>query len=284
MLNLANKISDVYPNLNKTSKLIADVYFKEPRIFLNKNLQELGTITQTSGASVVRFCRNLGFKGFKDFQIACAQEMPNKQDAMVDTIINTNDEPTSVLYKLQLSLGKNIADIGKTIDHKSLDAAVDLMRSAQQIYVAGEGASGLAAQDLFYKLIRSGKNVNYVQSSHIALEQTANIEENDVLIIFSYSGLTQEPLLMAEQAQKNHAKIIAVTRSQASPLTKMANTIIALPSNEKLLRYGAINSLFAEIFVSSLLYLSLISPNLEKLNVKMKATQKLTNQLKVDND
>lgn len=281
MLNLANKISDVYPNLNKTSKLIADVYFKEPRIFLNKNLQELGTITQTSGASVVRFCRKLGFKGFKDFQIACAQEMPNKQDAMVDTIINTNDEPTSVLYKLQLSLGKNIADIGKTIDHKSLDTAVDLMRSAQQIYVAGEGASGLAAQDLFYKLIRSGKNVNFVQSSHIALEQVANINKEDILIVFSYSGLTQEPLLMAKQAQKNNAKIVAVTRIQDSPLKNMADTVITLPSNEKLLRYGAINSLFAEIFASSLLYLSLISPNLKELNMKMKTTQNLTNQLKV---
>ena len=281
MLNLANKISDVYPNLNKTSKLIADVYFKEPRIFLNKNLQELGTITQTSGASVIRFCRKLGFKGFKDFQIACAQEMPNKRDAMVDTIINTNDEPTSVLYKLQLSLGKNIADIGKTIDHKSLDAAVDLMRSAQQIYVAGEGASGLAAQDLFYKLIRSGKNVNFVQSSHIALEQVANINKEDILIVFSYSGLTQEPLLMAKQAQKNNAKIVAVTRIQDSPLKNMADTVITLPSNEKLLRYGAINSLFAEIFASSLLYLSLISPNLEELNIKMKTTQSLTNQLKV---
>lgn len=281
MLNLANKISDVYPNLNKTSKLIADVYFKEPRIFLNKNLQELGTITQTSGASVVRFCRKLGFKGFKDFQIACAQEMPNKQDAMVDTIINTNDEPTSVLYKLQLSLGKNIADIGKTIDHKSLDAAVDLMRSAQQIYVAGEGASGLAAQDLFYKLIRSGKNVNFVQSSHIALEQVANINKEDILIVFSYSGLTQEPLLMAKQAQKNNAKIVAVTRIQDSPLKNMADTVITLPSNEKLFRYGAINSLFAEIFASSLLYLSLISPNLKELNMKMKTTQNLTNQLKV---
>lgn len=281
MLNLANKISDVYPNLNKTSKLIADVYFKEPRIFLNKNLQELGTITQTSSASVVRFCRKLGFKGFKDFQIACAQEMPNKQDAMVDTIINTNDEPTSVLYKLQLSLGKNIADIGKTIDHKSLDAAVDLMRSAQQIYVAGEGASGLAAQDLFYKLIRSGKNVNFVQSSHIALEQVANINKEDILIVFSYSGLTQEPLLMAKQAQKNNAKIVAVTRIQDSPLKNMADTVITLPSNEKLLRYGAINSLFAEIFASSWLYLSLISPNLKELNMKMKTTQNLTNQLKV---
>lgn len=281
MLNLADKISDIYPNLNKTSKLIADVYFKDSTLFLSKNLQELGTITQTSGASVIRFCRKLGFKGFKDFQIACAQEMPNKQDAMVDTIINTNDEPTSVLYKLQLSLGKNIADIGKTIDHKSLDAAVDLMRSAQQIYVTGEGASGLAAQDLFYKLIRSGKNVNFVQSSHIALEQVANINKEDILIVFSYSGLTQEPLLMAKQAQKNNAKIVAVTRIQDSPLKNMADTVITLPSNEKLLRYGAINSLFAEIFASSLLYLSLISPNLKELNMKMKTTQNLTNQLKV---
>lgn len=266
MLNLANKISDVYPNLNKTSKLIADVYFKDSTLFLSKNLQELGAITKTSGASVIRFCRKLGFKGFKDFQIACAQEIPGKQDNTVDTIINENDEPTSVLYKLQISLEKNIADIGKTIDHQSLASAVQLMR---------------AAQDLFYKLIRSGKDAAFVQSSHIALEQVANIKTEDILITFSYSGLTQEPLLMAKQAKENQAKIIAVTRAQNSPLKDIADTIIALPSNEKLLRYGAVNSLFAEIFASSLLYLSLISPNLKELNMKMKTTQNLTNQLKV---
>src|SRR5699024_3810402 len=145
---------------------------------------------------------------------ACAQEMPNKQDAMVDTIINTNDEPTSVLYKLQLSLGKNIADISKTIDHKSLYAAVDLMRSAQQIYVAGEGASGLATQDLFYKVIRSVKNLNFAPRSHIVLEQEANINKEDNQIVYPYSDLAQEPLLIAKQAEKNNAKILSVTRIQ----------------------------------------------------------------------
>lgn len=283
MFSLANKISDAYPRLNKTSKLIADVYFKEPRLFLNKNLQELGTITKTSGASVMRFCKNLGYKGFKDFQIACAQEIPDKQKDLVDTIINENDEPTSVLYKLEISLEKNIAKIGKTIDHDSLNTAVKLMYSAQKIYLAGEGASGLAAQDLFYKLIRGGKDTSYIQSSHIALEEAANITSADVLIVFSYSGLTQEPLLMVQQAQQNQAKIIAVTRKEDSPLKELADTVISLPANEKLLRYGAVNSLFAEIFVSNLLYLSFISPNLQDLNVKMKATQALTNQLKVFN-
>ena len=86
---------------------------------------------------------------------------------------------------------------------------------------------------------------------------------------------------MAQQAQQNQAKIIAVTRKEDSPLKELADTVISLPANEKLLRYGAINSLFAEIFTSSLLYLSLISPNLEELNIKMKTTQSLTNQLKV---
>ena len=141
----------------------------------------------------------------------------------------------------------------------------------------------MAAQDLFYKLIRGGKDTSYIQSSHIVLEEAANITSADVLIVFSYRGLTQEPLLMAQQAQQNQAKIIAVTRKEDSPLKELADMVISLPANEKLLRYGAVNSLFAEIFVSNLLYLSFISPNLQDLNVKMKATQALTNQLKVFN-
>ena len=88
---------------------------------------------------------------------------------------------------------------------------------------------------------------------------------------------------MAQQAQQNQAKIIAVTRKEDSPLKELADTVISLPANEKLLRYGAVNSLFAEIFVSNLLYLSFISPNLQDLNVKMKATQALTNLLNVFN-
>ncbi|GFO98481.1 hypothetical protein [Lactobacillus helveticus] len=44
---------------------------------------------------------------------------------------------------------------------------------------------------------------------------------------------------------------------------------------------GAENSLFSEMFASSLLYLSLISPKLNELKEKMEITQELTDYLKI---
>ncbi|MDY0875525.1 SIS domain-containing protein [Lactobacillus helveticus] len=103
-----------------------------------------------------------------------------------------------------------------------------------------------------------------------------NITKNDVLVIFSYSGMTQEPLLMAKQARKNHAKIVLITREKTSPLRQISDIIISLPTNEKLLRFGAVNSLFSEMFASSL-----ISPKLNELKEKMEITQELTDYLKI---
>ncbi|MDN6023013.1 MAG: MurR/RpiR family transcriptional regulator, partial [Lactobacillus sp.] len=57
--------------------------------------------------------------------------------------------------------------------------------------------------------------------------------------------------------------------------------VISLPTNEKLLRFGAVNSLFSEMFASSLLYLSLISPKLNELKEKIEITQELTDYLKI---
>ncbi len=134
------------------------------RLKLSKNKAD-DAITKTSGASVIRFCKNLGFKGFKDFQIACAQEQPLQVDNKIETIITDiteNDNPTSVLFKLQTNLSKNIVDLGRSIDHKELKQAVELIDKARVVFIAGEGASGLAAEDFFDKLIRSGKEVIFI--------------------------------------------------------------------------------------------------------------------------
>ncbi len=49
---------------------------------------------------------------------------------------------------------------------------------------------------------------------------------------------------MADQARKNHTPIIVVTRSRQSPLVELADVVLGVSTDEKLLRVGAINSLF----------------------------------------
>ena len=118
------------------------------------------------------------------------------------------------------------------------------------------------------------------QDVHIALERIYYSRSTDVLVIFSYSGLTQEILLMAQQARKNNTPIIAVTRSRQSPLVELSDVVLGVSTDEKLLRVGAINSLFSEMLVSSVLFLATINQDLPKLEERFRNTELITNQLK----
>lgn len=279
-MDLSTKVLNNYPNFKGASKKIADYLLAHPKVFLQEDAQGLGKITKTSAASMIRFCKQLGFKGLKDFQIQLAQDTPQENDNVIDPIVGNHDNPHIILQKLLLSIEKNTEQTAHLIDGMALNQAINFLKNADRIYLAGVGASSLPAQDLYYKFIRSGKNVIFNQDVHIALERICYSHSTDVLVIFSYSGLTQETLLMADQARKNHTPIIAVTRSRQSPLVEISNVVLGVSTDEKLLRVGAINSLFSEMLVSSVLFLATINQDLSNLEEKFRKTGSLTNQLK----
>ena len=264
-MDLSTKVLNNYPNFKGASKKIADYLLAHPKVFLQEDAQGLGKITKTSAASMIRFCKQLGFKGLKDFQIQLAQDTPQENDNVIDPIVGNHDNPHIILQKLLLSIEKNTEQTAHLIDGMALNQAINFLKNADRIYLAGVGASSLPAQDLYYKFIRSGKNVIFNQDVHIALERICYSHSTDVLVIFSYSGLTQETLLMADQARKNHTPIIAVTRSRQSPLVEISNVVLGVSTDEKLLRVDAINSLFSEMLVSSVLFLATIYQDLSNL-------------------
>lgn len=285
-MDVKNQVLNQYHSLKKSSQEIADTLLTNPNIFLTKNAQELGKLTNTSAASIIRFCKQLNYKGLKDFQIELAKSwsQKKKKPEEINMIVTKNDRPGTIMTKLRVSLTKNIEDTVRLIDIQSLNQAVALLEKAKSIYLEGIAGSSFAAKDLFYKLIRSGRNVYYNDDVHLALERAYYSRKKDLMICFSYSGQTTELLLAARQAKKNKTPIIAVTRDHDSPLSRIASLVLALPDNENLLRVGAINSTSAEMFISNLLYLSTITQDLTKVKREMEETRELTKQLKEGND
>ncbi|WP_308558117.1 MurR/RpiR family transcriptional regulator [uncultured Lactobacillus sp.] len=285
-MNIRDRILERYSLLKKSSRIIADAVLDNPNPFVAKSAKELGEYTNTSAASIIRFCKQLGYKGLKEFQIDLAKSIvvEKKAPAPIDMIVKKNDAADEIMTKLRVSITQNLEDLSKTIDVKELKKAVTLIQNANSVYLEGIGASSFPAKDLFYKLIRSGKTVFYNDDVHIALERSYYSTKKDVMICFSYSGLTKEILLAVKQAKMNGTPIIAVTRKSTSPLSKLADVKLLLPKNEMLLRVGAINSTFAEMFISNLLYLCTITNNLPKIKKEMEDTGKLLNELKEGND
>ncbi|XBP98116.1 hypothetical protein AB6A19_02905 [Lactobacillus crispatus] len=67
-------------------------------------------------------------------------------------------------------------------------------------------------------------------------------------------------------------------------MSKLADINLKLPDHESLMRVGAINSTFAQMFISNVLYLCSISSDLGEVKQEMEATGKLLEKLKERND
>ncbi len=266
--------------LKGTSKKIADYCLDHTESFLEHDANTLGKLTNTSAASIIRFCKQLGFKGLTDFRLKLAKTTGRVEDK-IDPLVTSSDEPKDILQKLLINSRQNTELTASSIKLDALNQAVKIIKKADQIIIGGVAASGLAAMDLYYKFIRAGRKTFFSQDAHIALERISSSTKKDVAIMFSYSGLTKEIILGAKTAKKNCTPVIAITRNETSPLSKIADIVIALPTKEKLLRVGAIDSLFSEIFISSLLYLATVNKDLDYLEKEMRDTEALTTQLKV---
>lgn len=85
------------------------LFISASKSFLQEDAQGLGKITKTSAASMIRFCKQLGFKGLKDFQIQLAQDTPQENDNVIDPIVGNHDNPHIILQKLLLSIEKTLS-------------------------------------------------------------------------------------------------------------------------------------------------------------------------------
>ena len=106
----------------------------------------------------------------------------------------------------------------------------------------------------------------------------------DAVVVFSYSGLTKEVVLAAQQARRNQTPVIAVTRAEPSPLRDAASCVIALPPTEPLLRIGAVTSMFTETYVANILFLGVVHGEIKQTEQNYRATSQLTGELKIRGD
>ena len=65
--NVLNSLSSLYQSLTKTEKKIADVITQSPDCIMQYSLAQLAERLDVGEATLVRFCRTLGFKGFSDW-------------------------------------------------------------------------------------------------------------------------------------------------------------------------------------------------------------------------
>lgn len=126
-------------------------------------------------------------------------------------------------------------------DQKKIDDLILFIENGRKIFVAGIGRSGLVAKAFAMRLMHLGYSV-FVMGETI----TPRVEKDDLLIAISGSGETGYVVGLSKKAKELGAKVVAITSSVNSRLSKIADFAIILKSNlgKEIARVAPLGTIF----------------------------------------
>ena len=153
-LLLIQKIKAMYhtKTFSKSDDSIAEYILNDPSCLTGATANSLAEASGTSPATVIRFCRKLGYTGFTELKNSAANYIV---ETARDMSLRRGDDAGTVKNKV-ISYTKMIMDeLGDILDNDALAEAARLISEAKSLVIVSEGGSGTisrAAYDIFLKL------------------------------------------------------------------------------------------------------------------------------------
>ena len=257
------KIHNFQTSSENEEKIIK--YFQSHELHdFNESVHVLADKIGTSAASLIRFSKKLGYRGFSELKLAIAiDQKTNLAEPAFSEKLSPDDSLEVILQKNKLANQQLLDQTYDLIDSEQLQMAIEQLRKARRIFLFGIGASGICCLDLSQKLSRIGAPVVYHLDSGTQFTASTHISSEDVVIAVSYSGNTRDILASCRHAKSKGSFIIAITQFGDSPLQKIADSVLSLPRSEYVFRLGAMTSRNATFIYTDLLYLGLITEDLD---------------------
>ncbi len=250
--NLLVRLRSNIEPLSKKLRVVAEYISENANEVQYQTITDLARNTATSEATVVRLCRDMGYKGYSDFRMALAVDLSQSQSAQQVDI--EGDVCDVSAHHASASL----LDTAKLIDRKALARICDLVHNANFISCVGVGASSIVGRYLAFRLLRIGKKVTMYEDTHLAAMNAVRSGQGDLWFAVSSSGSTREVIHAATQAHSRKVPVIALTNISHSPLSAICTEMLVAARPEGPLTGGAFASkvgalLLVDVLVNSLL-------------------------------
>ena len=249
-------ICSSYDSFFDSEKKIANCIMERKREVVDMTVAELAQASGASDASVSRFCRRCGFKGFHQLKMTLARELSEESQASVGNDISRRD----IGQSLQNILANKTEEIRQTVammDPENLDRILDIIQKARMVQLVAVGNTIPVALDAAFKFNQLGIPA---ATGTILETQTAyafNLGKKDVIIAISNSGVSRSLIRILEGASGNGVTVISITNNPESPVAKLSDYHITTATREKLLREDFLFSRVPATMVIEILYLLL---------------------------
>ena len=234
MTDILTYIQENMTSFSKGQKLIANYILQSYDKAAFMTASKLGKTVNVSESTVVRFAAELGFDGYPSMQKTLQEMIRNKLTAIQR--VEVSKERIGNQDVMTMVMQSDIEKIRMTLDETdqtSFNQAVAAIANAKRIYVLGVRSASVLANFISFYFRFMFDNLVSVDTSSISevFEQIVHISADDVFIGLSFPRYSKRTIKAMQYAKDQGAKVVAITDSKVSPLTKIADVSLLAKSD-----------------------------------------------------
>jgi len=279
----AGKVLDMmgslHESLTPSARRISEFVLASPAEVTKLSIAELSHTANVGEATIIRFCRTLGFKGFQDFKMELAIELSSQghnEKSILDTDVTPEDDAELIGQKLQNTINSVLSETLNLLSFETLETVAEQIRSSRAVYFFGVGSSGITAEDAKNKFMRIGYNVDALTNNHFMYMKASLLQPGDLAIGISHSGSSIETAKALQLAKESGATTVALTHNPRSTISQHADWVLVNGNRQGKLQGDSIGTKISQLFVLDLVYTLLVKDDVSGAQVnKLKTTKAL---------
>jgi RpiR family carbohydrate utilization transcriptional regulator len=249
--NLIRRIADNKSALRKSEAKVASFVLDNANQVIRMRIVDLASQSGVSEPTVIRFCRAIGFDGFRSFKLQLAQHL-SLGEVFTQFAVDDKDTIADLRNKVFDSTVGSLLTVRDELDVVALETAITTINQAKRVEFYGFGASGSVAADAQHKFFRLQVSTAAYTDPHIQHMSAISLGKDDVVVAISQSGQTQALLQSVRLAIEAGATVIGLA-PQDTALSKLCSISLYVNVEEDLQAIAPVSSRIAHLVVIDVL-------------------------------
>lgn len=271
LMNIKSKLKLLTEAESKVANYVLENYMS----ILNFTVTELAEKSNSSDATVVRFCRSVGYKGYNEFKINLAQDaiVPYKH---LNSELEEGDTPAEIINKVIRSEIAVLEETLNILDDKALGKAAEFISKANKVALFGCGGSSIVGLDAMHKFLKIGVHCIAQMDVDVQAMQAGLLSEGDVCIAISHSGTNRNVIDCLKLAKQSGVTTIGLTTQGKSPIQKNCDIVLITSTKETVFKSESVTARIAQLSVIDSLVAAVSLLNYEGSYEAIQKTRKAT--------
>lgn len=221
--------------LSPAEQTVAQFMADNPQEVAFASAEQLGRLTGTSDATVIRTVKSLGYGGLPRLKRALQDSLrerltpAGRLNRNLDVIGDDIKQVFDVVVTEQLEL---LEAARQSVQPGEFVKAVNAIRDADYVLTCAVGILGQLAEYFTIRMLRQGRRARAVQSSgFLFADALVPLSAGDVVVLVSHHHVKPEDEVVLEHAEQVGARVVLITDTLGGALADRVEAVISTDIN-----------------------------------------------------